>query len=73
MNREAAALGVPAATIYAGRWAAIDEWLVGQGRLRRLATKEDLDALPLCKKRAANARRAWQVKAEVAGLILAET
>jgi predicted glycosyltransferase len=72
MNREAAALGVPAATIYAGRWAAIDEWLVGQGRLRRLATKEDLDALPLCKKRAANARRAWQVKAEVTGLILAE-
>ena len=32
MNREAAALGVPAATIYAGKWAAIDEELVTEGQ-----------------------------------------
>ena len=42
MNREAAALGVPAATIYAGEWAAIDEELVREGRLRRIASREDL-------------------------------
>jgi predicted glycosyltransferase len=70
MNREAAALGVPAATIYAGRWAAVDEELVREGRLRRIASREDLDALPVEKKREANARRALNVRAEVVDLIL---
>jgi uncharacterized protein len=70
MNREAAALGVPAATIYAGRWAAIDEELVREGRLRRLSTREDLDALPVEKKREAAARRALHVRSEVVDLIL---
>jgi predicted glycosyltransferase len=70
MNREAAALGVPAATIYAGRWAAIDEELVREGRLTRVSTRADLDALPLEKKRSANARRALEVCDEVAELIL---
>src|SRR5687768_12746650 len=37
MNREAAALGTPAATVYAGRWAAVDEQLVREGRLKRVA------------------------------------
>jgi len=72
MNREAAALGVPAATIYAGRWAAIDEELVREGRLRRISTREDLDALPLEKKRDARARRALHVRAEVVDLIMGE-
>ena len=70
MNREAAALGVPAATVYAGRWAAADEYLVREGRLRRVATREDLDALRVGKKGATNARRASGVRAEVAELIL---
>jgi predicted glycosyltransferase len=72
MNREAAALGVPAATIYAGRWAAIDEELVREGRLRRITTREDLDALPLEKKKALNARRALPVRSQVVDLILGE-
>jgi uncharacterized protein len=72
MNREAAALGVPAATIYAGRWAAVDEELLREGRLRRIAARGDLDALPLEKKRAARARRALHVRAEVADLILGQ-
>ena len=70
MNREAAALGVPAATVYAGRWAAVDEQLVREGRLRRLAAREDLDALPLEKKPPAAPRRARGVRREVAELIL---
>lgn len=70
MNREAAALGVPAATIYAGRWAAIDEELVREGRLRQIVTRQDLAALPIEKKRAVAARRALHVRAEVAGLII---
>jgi predicted glycosyltransferase len=72
MNREAAALGVPAATIYAGRWAAIDEELVREGRLKRISTLEDLNALPVEKKRGANARRALHVRSEVADLILGD-
>src|SRR6185295_12746561 len=50
MNREAAALGVPAATIYAGEWAAIDEQLVREGRLKRINSREDLESLPILKK-----------------------
>jgi uncharacterized protein len=72
MNREAAALGVPCATIYAGRWAAIDEELVREGRLKRISTREDLDALVVEKKKEANARRAVHVRSQVADLILSE-
>jgi predicted glycosyltransferase len=70
MNREAAALGVPAATVYAGRWAAVDEQLVREGRLKRVTTREDLDSLRVGKKGDARPRRRTGVRAEVAGLIL---
>jgi len=70
MNREAAALGVPAATVYAGRWAAIDEQLVREGRLKRISTRDDLGSLRVEKKRDATPRRATDVRAEVADLIL---
>ncbi len=72
MNREAAALGVPAATIYAGEWAAIDEELVREGRLLRIASQEDLELLPVVKKRETNPRRALQVRDAVVELILAK-
>lgn len=70
MNREAAALGIPAASIYRGEWAAIDEQLVNEGRLRRLSTEADVAALPIEKKPPARARRATAVLVEVADLIL---
>jgi predicted glycosyltransferase len=70
MNREAAALGVPAATVYAGRWAALDEQLVREGRLKRIASREDLDALRVSRKGETTARRATAVRAQVADLIL---
>ena len=70
MNREAAALGIPAATIYAGHWASLDEYLVSEGRLQRISTKEDLEALKIEKKQNTAARRAVQVKKQVADLIL---
>ena len=73
MNREAAALGVPAATIYAGRWAAVDEELVREGRLRRVTTREDLDDLlrRVGKRgRTATPRRALHVRGAVAELIV---
>jgi predicted glycosyltransferase len=70
MNREAAALGIPAASIYLGEWAAIDEQLVKEGRLRRIATPEAIRDLLVEKKGPTNARREVQVVAEVANLIL---
>ena len=70
MNREAAALGIPAASIYLGEWAAIDEQLVKDGRLYRIATREAIRDLPVQKKGPTNARREVQAAAEVANLIL---
>src|SRR6185436_6647336 len=50
INREAAALGVPAASIYAGKWAAVDEGLLNEGRLMRISTNTDLSKLVVQKK-----------------------
>lgn len=71
MNREAAALGVPAASIYVGAWAAIDEQLVKEGLLQKISTPEDISALPVHKKIPKAARNAVDVKREVTDLILA--
>ena len=70
INREAAALGVPVASIYQGRWAAVDEELVKDGRLRRISTADDLRKLVFEKKRSFQPRRATAVIDEVVGLIL---
>ena len=42
MNREAAALGVPAYTPFAARLGAVDRRLIDEGRLRRLERPDDL-------------------------------
>jgi len=42
MNREAVALGTPVWTTFEGRMGAVDEALIGAGRLRRLARAEDV-------------------------------
>ncbi|HWG07761.1 MAG TPA: DUF354 domain-containing protein [Solirubrobacteraceae bacterium] len=42
MNREAVALGVPVYTTFEGRPGAVDERLIGEGRMRRLLAPEDL-------------------------------
>lgn len=72
INREAAALGVPAASIYAGKWAAVDEQLVQEGRLQRISSNTDLKELPIEKKRSANPRQSTAVIDEVVELILNE-
>jgi predicted glycosyltransferase len=43
MNREAVALGVPVYTTFEGRLGAVDERLIGEGRLRKLGAAEQLD------------------------------
>jgi uncharacterized protein len=42
MTREAALLGVPTLTLFAGREPAVDRWLMDQGRLARLESAEQL-------------------------------
>jgi predicted glycosyltransferase len=71
MNREAAALGIPVATIFAGKPAAIDQMLINEKRLMSIEVPNDLQKLlPLRKKTKINARRAVHTKAQVANLIL---
>src|SRR5687767_2931725 len=72
INREAAALGVPAASIYAGEWAAVDAQLVNEGRLQRISSNTDLKELPIEKKQSANPRHSTAVIDEVVELILNE-
>jgi uncharacterized protein len=43
MNREAVALGAPVYTTFEGRLGAVDERLIGEGRLRKLGGVEQLD------------------------------
>jgi predicted glycosyltransferase len=72
MNREAAALGVPAASIYAGNWAAIDEQLVAEGRLKKIASREDVSSLAVQKKTSTTPRARRTTRVAVAKLILDE-
>ena len=43
MNREAAALGTPGYTTFAGRMGAVDELLISEGRLHPLTSVDELD------------------------------
>jgi len=70
MNREAAALGVPAVSIYAGQWAAIDQELVREGRLQRISSRAEIESLRIVKKSGLNPRRASHVYNEIVGLVL---
>jgi predicted glycosyltransferase len=70
INREAAALGVPAASLYAGKWAAVDEHLVKEGRLKRISDLKDIRELSLTKKPEMRPRRSLEVIDEVIRLIL---
>jgi uncharacterized protein len=70
MNREAAALGVPAASVFMGKWAAIDEQLVREGRLQKISTREDVAGLSMRKKVESRAQRATGTRDEVVSLIL---
>jgi len=57
MNREAAVLGTPAHSVYAGKMAAVDRALVADGRLRLLGSRADVATLHLAKKATSRAPR----------------
>jgi len=63
-------LGVPVASIYAGKWAAIDERLAGEGRLQKLAALKDVESLMVQKKPGRELRPNLQTRSEVIELIL---
>jgi predicted glycosyltransferase len=65
INREAAALGVPAVSIYAGQWASVDEELVKEGRMQRISNAAELSTLRVQKKQTASPRRSVEVIDEV--------
>ena len=70
MNREAAALGVPAYTIFAGVPAAIDQYLIDSGRLAAIKTSDDIAAIMPRKKEGLSLRGNASARARVADLIL---
>jgi uncharacterized protein len=51
MNREAAVLGVPAYTVFAGRMAGVDRQLIAKGELGFIGSRNDLDRVRLPRKR----------------------
>ena len=69
INREAAAVGIPTASVYAGKWAAVDEQLVNEGRLHRISSNTDLQGLAIKKKGPASPRRSHAVIDEIINFI----
>ncbi|MGH3111303.1 MAG: DUF354 domain-containing protein [Gaiellaceae bacterium] len=65
MNREAAALGVPAFTTFAGKLGAVDETLVADGRLRVLRSVEELQPVKRQRDRARRVERAPRLLLEL--------
>jgi predicted glycosyltransferase len=72
MNREAAALGVPTATIFVGQPAAVDEYLIRENRLQKIESSADLAKIKLVKKKGLNLRKSKQVRQQVIKFILQE-
>jgi hypothetical protein len=70
MNREAAALGVPAYTIFAGETAAIDQYLIDTGRLKAIRTSEEAALIAPKKKTGTSMRSNSAARIKVADLIL---
>jgi predicted glycosyltransferase len=67
MNREAVALGTPVWTTFEGRLGAVDERLIGEGRLKRL---ERADDLVLAKRASESGERVRRDPAVLADLLL---
>lgn len=49
MNREAALLGTPTYTVLAARLGAVDQWLIDQGRMNRIASIDEIGTIEAVK------------------------
>jgi predicted glycosyltransferase len=72
MNREAAVLGTPTATIFAGHWAGVDEYLLQKNLLLKIETFEDLAKIKLKKNSRPGLRNNSDTRSKVVDLILNE-
>jgi predicted glycosyltransferase len=66
MTREAALMGVPTYSLFAGEQPAVDRQLERQGHLRRLRTP---DQLPVIRRHGAEARSIADIRARAHGLV----
>jgi len=55
MNREAAVLGTPTYTIFRGKLGAVDQFLIDNGRMVRIATEDDISKIQVTQKQMDNA------------------
>ncbi len=69
MNREAAVLGTPVCTIFAGELPAVDRSLIGMGRLVSIESEKDLDGLQFVKKQKGNPLRNPGLCTQIADII----
>jgi uncharacterized protein len=69
MNREAAVLGTPACTIFAGKLPAVDRSLIEMGRLVAIESEADIEQLRFVKKGKGQVLRNPGLCAELAGWI----
>jgi predicted glycosyltransferase len=51
MNREAAILGVPTYSIFKGKLAAVDQFLIDSGRMKHITKKQDINTIQIKKKK----------------------
>jgi predicted glycosyltransferase len=51
MNREAAVLGTPTYSLFKGKLAAVDRYLMDKGRMRHIGSIEEIASIPVCKKK----------------------
>ncbi len=70
MNREAAVLGTPVCTIFAGKLPAVDRSLIAMGRLTSIETEDDLEGLRFEKKRKGEVLTNPNLKLEIANQIV---
>ena len=70
MNREAVALGTPVFTVFEGRLGAVDERLIAEGRLRRLAARRRGGAGQARRPRAGRAARVRRDPALLTDLLI---
>ena len=54
VNREAAVLGTPAYSVFKGRRAAVDQYLIDQGRMKHIESESDIPAIRVRKKQRGN-------------------
>jgi predicted glycosyltransferase len=70
MNREAAVLGTPTYSVFQGKPAAVDRYLIDRGRLRQIATEADIPAIHIHKKPPSTALPGTSLVTEIAAAIL---